>query len=73
MAEKASPTDRLANDETSDQLQIIQDGLWQFNSKDGFRWRFPAATLLVKDGGEEIAWVHGKALVEIDIENGQPL
>ena len=23
----------VANDETSDQLQIIQDGLWQFNSK----------------------------------------
>lgn len=63
----------VASDETSDQLQIIQDGLWQFNSRDAFGWRFHSNLTRLKTEARKSLRVHGKALVEIDIKNSQPL
>jgi hypothetical protein len=63
----------VVNDEASDQLQIIQDGLWQFNSKDAFGWRFHSNLTRLKTEARKSLRVHGKALVEIDIKNSQPL
>ncbi len=63
----------VAADGTSDQLQIIQDGLWQFNSKDAFGWRFHSNLTHLKTEARRSLRVHGKPLVEIDIKNSQPL
>ena len=63
----------VAGSQTSDQLQMIQDGLWQFNSKDGFGWRFHSNLTHLKTEARKSLRVHGKPLVEIDIKNSQPL
>lgn len=63
----------VANDEESDQLQIIKDGVWQFNSKDEFGWRFHSNLTRLKAETRKSLRVHGKPLVEIDIKNSQPL
>ena len=63
----------VASGETSDQLQIIQDGFWQFNSKDAFGWRFHSNLTRLKTEARKSLRVHGKPLVEIDIKNSQPL
>ncbi len=63
----------VTNDEISDQLQIIRDGLWRFNSKDGFGWRFHSNLTRLKAEARRWLRVNGKPLAEIDIKNSQPL
>jgi hypothetical protein len=63
----------VADDETSDQLKIIKDGLWKFNSKDAFGWRFHSNLTRLKTEGRKTLRINGKPLVEIDIKNSQPL
>jgi hypothetical protein len=63
----------VANDGTSDQLQIIGDGLWRFNSRDTFGWRFHSNLTRLKTEARRALRVNGRPLVEIDIKNSQPL
>jgi hypothetical protein len=63
----------VVQDEKSDQLQIIRDGLWRFNSKDAFGWRFHSNLTQLKTEARKSLRVRGKPLVEIDIKNSQPL
>ena len=63
----------VANDETTDQLQIIRDGLWRFNSRDTFGWRFHSNLTRLKTEARRALRVNGKPLAEIDIKNSQPL
>jgi hypothetical protein len=63
----------VANDETTDQLQVIRDGLWRFNSRDTFGWRFHSNLTRLKTEARRALRVNGKPLAEIDIKNSQPL
>ena len=63
----------VANDETSDQLQIIRDGFWRFNSRDAFGWRFHSNLTRLKAEARKALRVNGQPLAEIDIKNSQPL